>query len=181
MIVKTLMSLSCVTISYGHAALDAITTDRLEHGQTSDLLAYLENLGAMGRADAYMRLAALYLQGEGVTQNKSRANFYFLKAVEHGDVVAMKAVGDSFYSGDGLPKDERLALHYYLRAHDKGHLPGTFNAAVVYKNRYLQTHQEADRKQALRLIKLFVGKSKEHEMIQAATLMKKTLTKADKE
>lgn len=74
---------------------------------------------------------------EGLFDLDSKAaNFYFLKCIEQTKYkeiksAAYKAIGDSFYSGDGLDECLPLAGDAYKKAAELGLPSGLFNYAIV--------------------------------------------------
>jgi hypothetical protein len=91
---------------------------------------------------------ALFEQGmehfEGLKtlkRNPRLGNFFILKVIEYGKqksnkkitAQAYKSLGDSFYSGDGIPQSQDLALYYYKESAKQNYPPAFFNIAAIYK------------------------------------------------
>lgn len=107
--------------------------NRLYHAQDEDALyAYVQTLPEDIR-DYYMGCLSLY----GFREADSKlANFYFLKCLEITKSkplrgLCYKALGDSFYSGDGLDECLNLAMDYYKKSADHSNAAGLFNYAVT--------------------------------------------------
>lgn len=69
------------------------------------------------------------LRGEAT--NSYLANEHFRRAIEMGHVAAMKALADSYYSGDGVEKNPARALILYIMAADKGYGPAQISAGAM--------------------------------------------------
>jgi TPR repeat protein len=70
--------------------------------------------------DAFYSMGAIYNQGEGVVQDKSKALEYFIRGAELGSTRASCAVANAFYMGDRVEKDAKKAMYYYELAAMKG-------------------------------------------------------------
>lgn len=120
--------------AYGH---DIEQTESKVHHlyQTGDddaLVAYIQSLP---KDYQYYYLGCLSLCGFKNSDSKL-ANFYFFKCLEitknktfRG--LCYKAIGDSFYSGDGIDQSLDLAIAYYKKSADCSYAPGLFNYAIA--------------------------------------------------
>ena len=72
----------------------------------------------------------------GIKTNAYLANEHFKRAVEMDYAPAIKALADSYYSGDGIEKDPQKALELYIRASDLGDGSAQFNAGVILLRGY---------------------------------------------
>ena len=61
-------------------------------------------------------VASCYDNGEGVTQDKTKAFEWFLKAAENGSVDAMKEVGCCLCRGTGVSRDLKKAREWLTKA-----------------------------------------------------------------
>ncbi len=59
------------------------------------------------------------------------ANEHFSRAIDMGHIPAMKALADSYYSGDGVKKNLARALILYIMAADSGYGPAQFSAGAM--------------------------------------------------
>lgn len=108
-----------------------------------ELETYLEEQEHLENPFAYLYHGSLWLDGIFGERKAGLANFYFLKGAEIArktrskDSLALaqnlKAIADSFYSGDGLPESILLARDYYLASAKLNYGPAIFNLAMVYK------------------------------------------------
>ncbi len=72
----------------------------------------------------------------GVKTNAYLANEHFKRAADMNYPPAIKALADSYYSGDGIDEDKKQALVLYIRASDLGDGAAQFNAGVILLRGY---------------------------------------------
>lgn len=72
----------------------------------------------------------------GVRTNSYLANEHFMRAADMNYPPAIKALADSYYSGDGIDEDKKQALALYIRASDLGDGAAQFNAGVILLRGY---------------------------------------------
>ena len=70
--------------------------------------------------EALYDLGVCYYNGEGVDKNPGRAFELYLQAALHGDEDAVFKVGRSYFYGDGVAEDRRVADIWLDRAHELG-------------------------------------------------------------
>ena len=63
-----------------------------------------------------MRIAFMYVNGEGVSQDYSEAVKWFRKAAEKGDGMGQSALGYAYYGGYGTDKNYAEALNWFRKA-----------------------------------------------------------------
>ncbi len=78
----------------------------------------------------------------GVRTNAYLANEHFKRAADMEYAPAIKALADSYYSGDGVDEDKHQSLLLYIRAADLGDGAAQFNAGVILLRGYAG-HQNA--------------------------------------
>ncbi len=98
-----------------------------------DAFKAFEKAAAKGRVRAMTMLGLMYLNGDGVTANRSQALLWFNKAVGGGDPMAMALLGVMYESGTGVPKDGVQALHWYTKAAEEGDPEALYHLAQVYE------------------------------------------------
>jgi len=86
----------------------------------------------LGYALATNNLAALYLYGEGVSLDSSRAIYLFEKAAKGGVTIAMITLGDFYSKGRHVGKDWTQARHWYEKAAAGGEVQAMFALGVLY-------------------------------------------------
>lgn len=69
-----------------------------------------------GNADAQFRLALLYRDGLGLTQNHAEAAAWFLKSAQQGDVRAQTEIGVLLATGKGIEQDVGQSLAWLGKA-----------------------------------------------------------------
>ena len=62
----------------------------------------------------------MYYQGQGVPQDYTEANRWYLKAAEQGDVRAQYSLGYMYAKGQGVPQDYIEARRWYRKAAEQG-------------------------------------------------------------
>ena len=72
----------------------------------------------------------------GVRTNPYLANEHFSRAAEMHYAPAIKALADSYYSGDGVAQDKQKALELYIKAANLGDGAAQFNAGVILLKGY---------------------------------------------
>jgi localization factor PodJL len=91
----------------------------------------LRNAAERGDASAQFIVATRYLDGEGVTQDVTRAAHWYQKAALVGLAPAQYRLATLFERGRGVPKDTATALIWYERAAAQGNVKAMHNAAVI--------------------------------------------------
>lgn len=89
---------------------------------------------------------AKYVSGVNVTDNLDLAFYWFYKSAEQNCARAQYYLGRCFYYGEGIEKNEKLALNYYEKAAKQGYNPAKYalgghyaivsrSAPLVYKDK----------------------------------------------
>jgi len=74
----------------------------------------------LGDPSDYLKLAKLYENGTGVSQNDSEALEWYRKAAENGNAEAQIELGKRYFEGRGVSTNEDEAVVWYRKAADKG-------------------------------------------------------------
>ena len=89
---------------------------------------------------AYWRIANAYQHGKGVKKDTYLADKYYFEAIEfmrkladNGDPEALGNLGSMYLSGEGVQKDERIALDYLVKAASKNYAFIQSNLAQMYR------------------------------------------------
>ena len=122
-----------------------------ERGDYAEAVRLLRPLAMQGNARAQVRLADLYLQGQGVPQSDKEALSLYTKAARSGDTEAQLRAGDMYSQGKGSAANMMLAYAYYGAAARAG-----LAAAKLHEERVGQLLQPAEMAQAKRLSEDFV-------------------------
>ena len=75
----------------------------------------------------------LYQFGNGVSQDYTKAAFWYLKSAEQDNAVALCNLGDLYENGSGVPHNRRVAYALYNLASADGLLKGS-----IHRNRLAQ-------------------------------------------
>jgi TPR repeat protein len=76
---------------------------------------------ALGRTEAMIALASLYLDGHGVAADPQKARDWMRRAAEAGDADAMMQMGRFDFNGIGAPRDLASAANWFEKAAAAGH------------------------------------------------------------
>ena len=78
-----------------------------------------------------MNLGLLYINGQGVPQDHTKAIFYFRKAAEGHDSNAQYNLGWAYESGTGVDRDAQEAIKWYRKAAQGGSIPARTRLDVL--------------------------------------------------
>ena len=74
----------------------------------------------LGDPSDYLKLAKLYENGTGVSQNDSEALEWYRKAAENGNADAQIELGKRYFEGRGVSTNEDEAVKWYTKAAENG-------------------------------------------------------------
>ena len=86
----------------------------------------------LGDPSDYLKLAWLYENGTGVSQNDSEALEWYRKAAEKGNADAQIELGKRYFEGRGVSANEDEAVKWYTKAAENGNT----DAQLVLGDRY---------------------------------------------
>lgn len=92
-----------------------------------------EKAGA-GDASAQYSLGKMYLTGEGVDQNTSRAVELFTRSATQGNANAQYNLGVMYQNGEGVPKDPKKAFELISKSANQGFAWAEYTLATLYQN-----------------------------------------------
>jgi hypothetical protein len=76
--------------------------------------------GTHGVDNAYFELAFMYLEGEGVAKNTTKAIEYFELAANNGFAYAATMLGETYRRGEHVPVDMEKSVFWYKKAAEAG-------------------------------------------------------------
>nr|WP_295931857.1 serine/threonine-protein kinase [uncultured Dyadobacter sp.] len=101
---------------------------------------YSTSAAERGFRMAYWRMANAYQTGKGVKRDVYKSDKYYLEAIEAmkklaeaDDPEALGNLGMMYANGEGVPKNEKLALEYLLRSAKTGYAFIQSNLAQAYQ------------------------------------------------
>ncbi len=97
-----------------------------------------EELGATN-SDALVNLATLYVKGQGVTKNMSKAAELFDNAVKKGHELAAFYLGGMHENGVGVAKDTQRAHGYYEFSASKGNVSAMVKLGMMLQGTDVKT------------------------------------------
>lgn len=100
-------------------------------------VAWLENAGVNGYADAYHNLGMIFKYSRcGVRQNFDKAYRYYSAGAEKGSVLCMYDKGFMLYKGLGCRQDYLAASECFSNAAEESHSPSLYMLGLCYRNGY---------------------------------------------
>lgn len=103
-----------------------------------------------GSDRAWSNLGFYYRGGKfGFPQDQAKAAACFHRAAHLGNGVAANALGKLYQAGEGVEQSAEKALEYYEKAFSLKYDWGAYNCAWVYRERYQETKDPADREKML--------------------------------
>ena len=91
----------------------------------------LKKLTEKGNADAYYVLGGCYALGNGLPQNRAKANELYLKAGELGCAAAYFNLGNAYDNGRGVEIDKQKAKYFYELAAMNGSVKARHNLGCI--------------------------------------------------
>jgi TPR repeat protein len=92
------------------------------------LIIFLGIINCFAQSDFFAGLLCLQLK------DPQKANFFFEKASINGHPAAMKALADSYLTGDGVCKNITKALIWYVMSAERGYGPAQLTLGFILKN-----------------------------------------------
>jgi len=86
----------------------------------------------LGSDDAAFRLATMYEDGEGVSQDLERALDWYHRAAEAGNEKAQFNLGRLYARGSGIERDISAAAHWYEQSARKNNPHAQFTLGLMY-------------------------------------------------
>ena len=90
----------------------------------------------LGNKDATYNLGCLYMYGDGVAQNDSKAFDSFMKAYELGCLDACPLLANMFFKGNGTEKDYVKAFEFSKKAGEAGDVQSILRLGYMYEKGY---------------------------------------------
>jgi TPR repeat protein len=101
---------------------------------SADGISQLRTLAEGGNAEAQLKLASAYENGDGVSQNDQLAAKWYRKAAEQGNAEAQSALGLMYLTGKGVEQNKREAVLWYHKAARQGDANAMYNLGAAYYN-----------------------------------------------
>jgi TPR repeat protein len=106
---------------------------QLSSGKILQALETLSPLGDKNDPQALYLMGVIYLSPKLKYFNPSKGVTLLEKAVFQNYGPAIDELAGLYLAGDGVPKDEAKALHYYRQGSYLGYGPSQFNCGIMYK------------------------------------------------
>ena len=74
-----------------------------------------------GNTEAQTILAAMYCTGKKVSQDYTRAAYWYKRAAESGNAKAQYSLGTMYEKGQGVTKNHSKAVYWYKKAARQGY------------------------------------------------------------
>jgi len=102
-------------------------------GDYAAALAGFEPLAVSGNPTATRYIGYMYLRGDGVRKDPTKAVALFRRAAERGDLLSVFSLGGLFAEGLGVEKNEQEAVKLYTRAAKAGLANAQLNLGSMYR------------------------------------------------
>lgn len=102
--------------------------------QTLQTLESLEHRAAAESKSAQMKLAIIYLQGNGVPADIDKAIFYYRLAAEQDVAFAQHRLARLYLDGDRVKPDLQKAMNWMQRSARLGFVPAQLDLSLLYEN-----------------------------------------------
>jgi len=93
----------------------------------------LKKTAEAGNLKAQLELANAYFNGYQITENQSKAIYWWQKADKQGSASAAYALGRSYFLGQGVKEDHLLAKKWYKKALKRGSKTALKSLQVIDK------------------------------------------------
>jgi TPR repeat protein len=110
---------------------------QLNMGKAYEPFAQVLEAAENGDPHAFVRLADMYVLGEGTQPNLMRAVYWHTKAAAKGMVASQIALGNMYRDGMGVNKDNSSALSWYKKAAEAGSIQAMLLMGQMYEGWYL--------------------------------------------
>lgn len=87
-----------------------------------------------GDAEAQVKVADCYYEGDGVEQDYPKAVEWYTKAAEQGNAEAQSMVGKCYFEGVGVEQDYDIAFEWTSKSAEQDNYIAQYNLGVAYAN-----------------------------------------------
>ncbi len=117
-------------------ALKAFNTAERYHkeGNVSIAANWYQKAALSGSIQAQLKLAKMYREGQGVSQNLTLAAHWFTEAAVQDQVEAQFELARMYFSGEGVKQDFTFAAQWYSKAAHQGQVEAQFELGIMYRD-----------------------------------------------
>ena len=105
-------------------------------GEKDKALKLLHASAKKGYVTAQYKLGGYYAENRGVSQNRTEAAKWYLKAAEQGQVEAQYIIGGYYAKGYGVSQNPTEAAKWYLKAAEQGKVSAQYIIGGYYDKGY---------------------------------------------
>lgn len=105
-----------------------------QYDSLSNELKEIISKAVVGDKVAQKSLGYKYYYGEGLSQDYTKAIYWYKASASHGYSVALYNIGICYQQGTGVTQSYTEAFKWFLRAAEKGDADAQYNVGVYYKN-----------------------------------------------
>jgi TPR repeat protein len=98
-----------------------------------------------GDGKSQLQLGYAYLNGDGVEQDLSKSEYYFLKALDKKKSEGGLALGVEYLTGQNFPQNLPKAVSLFERAADQGNLIALHNLGILYSQDLPQLPEDPEK------------------------------------
>jgi len=113
-------------------ALQKIDAALLQIPDHKNLLSRKQVIEASFNPNSSYAIAEKLYRGVDGPQNRTRAAFFYKKAAELGHIQAMNNIGVVYADGDGISRNDNLAMEWFKKSAQLGNSEAMYNLALGY-------------------------------------------------
>ena len=103
-----------------------------QQGEYAEAIKKYQIIAKQGNAVAQQLLGSLYMKGQGVEQNLTKAIYWFLKAADQDEAIAQYYLGILYLKGDGVEHDTSKAVSWLHKSAEQGDALAQYQLGNMY-------------------------------------------------
>lgn len=107
---------------------------RHQLGQYADAIKMYRKIAMQGNAVAQQLLGSLYMKGQGVERDFSKAVYWLQKAADQDEAIAQYYLGASYLKGEGVEQDTSKAVQLFHESAEQGDALAQYQLGNMYLN-----------------------------------------------
>ena len=116
------------------AAASAVTAVTVKYLTPEEKFAKLQKEAEIGDADAQVQVGVMYVEGNGISKDATKAAEWFQKSADQGYARGQYDLGLAYSMGEGIPKDAAKAAELEQKAATQGFAPAQGLLGWMYAN-----------------------------------------------
>lgn len=103
-----------------------------QKGYFAEALKKYQIIATQGNPVAQQLVGSLYMNGQGVEKDLTKAIYWFQKAVEQDEAIAQYCLGIMYLKGDGVEQDLSKAAHWLHKSAEQGDALAQYQLGSMY-------------------------------------------------